>query len=639
MSAQILKSVVPAITAEIFRIKEATHAPQTCAIAALSMYNMLTSFTREDNLTLEQLVQLAEGAIKQSNSRNNDLKAMHYVDPAINLVGLAKHLGYLSHNKETGLVAMSDYWVELVTPKATCMPFMQPVQTETRRKPYIKGGKVKPSKLMTECIEFLQDTSYHVDAAMVAIVRQVVDNKLMRGAEMPLAVQQEQHVWNACIKLSLEDSLYSEYFADNRGRLYHVACAGPNPQSSDFSRSLYSLNVSNYVTKDSAAYDMFMAELEDISGGKWCEPTMLTRVAKNPVGALEHILGMGKDDCPPKKPFTYVRLALDWYEFETKGWCDSRVGFGLDAKCSGTQYLAFIAGSVEMAQATGLVTEGKSSDPYQRSLVQLMAILDNEAAGVIEISQDNRDLHLNPKSGRNFIKTPYMAIQYGGGVDALVESSDFCDYATRKLGIPQERIATFAEACISAIHRALGDKINMFIEKVAESVRAKCELEGKKYFAYRHTDGQLVLKPCYPKREVCEPFSIRVDAQTRVIFGQAAENKPWTIRETEPTVDEFVRTFVVNYIQGIDALVARTVAKYAKKAGLRGFTSIHDCFRCCLEDAPRMMDVIREAYCELFVDNNQFENLAKQIGGIQMYHQNIVTRELLMSAGAYYFCQ
>lgn len=37
---------------------------------------------------------------------------------------------------------------------------------------------------------------------------------------------------------------------------------------------------------------------------------------------------------------------------------------------------------------------------------------------------------------------------------------------------------------------------------------------------------------------------------------------------------EFARTFVVNYIQGIDALVARTVAKYAKKAGLRGFTSI-----------------------------------------------------------------
>lgn len=638
MSAQILKSVVPAITAEIFRIKEATHSPQTCAIAALAMYNMMTSFTREDNLTLIQLFELAELNIKAANSRNNDLKAMHYVDQPLNLIGLAKHLGYLVSNKETGLVTMSDYWVELTTPKATCMPFVAPVSEDVRRKPYIKGGKVKPSKLMTECIEFLQDTSYHVDAAMVSIIRQVVDNKLMRGADLPLAIQQEQHVWNACCKLSLEDSLYSEYFADNRGRLYHVACAGPNPQSSDFSRSLYSLNVSSIVAKDSAAYQMFMAELEDISGGDWASPKMLSRVAANPVGALEHILGL-HSELQPKKPFTYVRLALDWNEFETTGFCDSRVGFGLDAKCSGTQYLAFVAGSMEMAQATGLVVDGKSSDPYQRSLVQLMSILDKEAVGTIDISEDARNLWLNPKTGRNFIKTPYMAIQYGGGVDALVGSSDFTKYATGKLGIPEEKIAVFAEICISAIHRALGDRINLFIEKTGEAVALKCQNEGKPYFAYRHTDGQLVLKPCYPKREVCEPFSIRVDAQTRVIFGQQAENKPWTIRETMPTVEEFVRTFVVNYIQGMDALVARTVAKYAKRAGLRGFTSIHDCFRCCLADAPLMMDVIREAYCEIFVDNNQFEHLSKQVGGISMFSQNIVTRELLMSSGAYYFCQ
>ena len=52
-----------------------------------------------------------------------------------------------------------------------------------------------------------------------------------------------------------------------------------------------------------------------------------------------------------------------------------------------------------------------------------------------------------------------------------------------------------------------------------------------------------------------------------------------------------------------------------------------------------MMDVIREAYCEMFVDNNQFEHLSKQVGGISMFSQNIVTRELLMSSGAYYFCQ
>ena len=185
----------------------------------------------------------------------------------------------------------------------------------------------------------------------------------------------------------------------------------------------------------------------------------------------------------------------------------------------------------------------------------------------------------------------------------------------------------------------MGEKINKFIEATQKAVIKKCEELGKAYFTYRHTDGQVVLKPCFPSREICDAFSIRVDSKTRVIFGQQVENKPWTIRESEPTMAEFARTFVVNYIQGIDALVARTVAKYAKKAGLRGFTSIHDCFRCCLADAPRMMSVIREAYIEIFVKNNQFENLSKQIGGIDMYHENIVTEELLNSEHAYYFCQ
>ena len=67
MSAQILKSVVPAITAEIFRIKEATHSPQTCAIAALAMYNLLKAVP--DHMTvilvgdIDQLPSIGAGNI------------------------------------------------------------------------------------------------------------------------------------------------------------------------------------------------------------------------------------------------------------------------------------------------------------------------------------------------------------------------------------------------------------------------------------------------------------------------------------------------------------------------------------------------------------------------------------------------
>lgn len=641
ITTQTIKSVVPSITAMVYKAKEnqSYMQPQTCAIAGLAIFHMMTSFTRDDVVPAIAMVGLAEASIKKANSSNNDLKQYHYNDPALYLIGMAKHFGFISMAEDKSFT-MTERWVELVTTKETAVPFVAPVMAEQRRKPYVKGGKTKPSKMAKEAMDFLADTAYHVDQDMVQIVDRALDMIQRSGGVVPVEIQQEMHVWTNSKNMAREDELFSEYFGDNRGRLYHVACAGPNPQSSDFSRSLYSHNVENTVNKLnedgslSAAYTMFMNELADISGGKWLEAKMLTRAASNPAGALVHMLQSGD---APAKPFTYIRLALDWFKFETTGVCDSRIGFGLDAKCSGTQYLAFIAGNMEMARATGLVdSDTKAADPYQLSLVQLMKLLDKSS---IRPEQSIIDEHLNKKTGRSFIKTPYMAIQYGGGVAALVGSSKFVTYATENLKIGADKIQLFAEICKEAIHLALGEKINMFIEKVQAAVAKRLEEMGKEFLTYRHTDGFLVMKPCFPSRDICDAFSIRVDSQTRVIFGQQQENKPWQIREAKPTKEEFVRTFVVNFIQGIDALVARTVAVKAKKAGLRGFTSIHDCFRSCLADAPRMMDVIREAYVEIFVENNQFENLAKQIGGIDMYHTNIVTKELLMSEHAYYFCQ
>ena len=644
ISTQTIKSVVPSIAALVFRAKEKQNymEPQTCAIAALSIFHMMTSFTRDDVVPAIAMVSIADAAIKKSNSSNNDLKQYHYNDPSINLIGLAKHFGFVTMAEDKSF-QMTDAWVELVTTKESSIPFTERVTDTNRRKPFVKGGKVKPSKTLKSAIEFLQDTEYHVDATMVAVIKKMLEMNRFAGVQMPLAIKQEEHVWNSAVNMAVNDTLFSDYFADNRGRLYHVACAGPNPQSSDFARCLYSHNVENWVNKlnddgsTTEAYNMFMAELDDISGGRWTEAKMLTRVASNPSGALSTILSMSKDQNPPKKPFTYVRLALDWFQFETTGKCDSRVGFGLDAKCSGTQYLAFIAGNMEMAQATGLVdTDTKARDPYQLSLIQMLELLEKSS---MKPTQEIADEYLNPKAGRAFIKTPYMAVQYGGGKAALLGNKDFVEYVTTKLTVPVEKLEAFAELCVDAVHNALGEKINLFINKTMEAVKARCEELGKAYFTYKHTDGLTVLKPCFPSRDICDAFSIRVDSQTRVIFGQQVENKPWTIREANPTMEEFARTFVVNYIQGIDALVARTVAVFAKKAGLRGFTSIHDCFRCCLADAPRMMAVIREAYIEVFVRNNQFESLSKQIGGINMYHTNIVTEELLNSEHAYYFCQ
>lgn len=50
-------------------------------------------------------------------------------------------------------------------------------------------------------------------------------------------------------------------------------------------------------------------------------------------------------------------------------------------------------------------------------------------------SDEIKSAYLNPKAGRNFIKTPYMAVQYGGGKGALLGNKDFCQYVKQQLSI------------------------------------------------------------------------------------------------------------------------------------------------------------------------------------------------------------
>ncbi|MGF2531517.1 hypothetical protein, partial [Ralstonia pseudosolanacearum] len=219
ITTQTMKSVVPSIAALVYRAKEKQNymEPQTCALAALSIFHMMTTFTRDDVIPAIAMVELATSAIKKANSSNNDMKQFHYVDPSINLIGLAKHFGFVTMNEDKSF-QMTDAWVELVTTKDTSIPFTSPVTAESRRKPYVKGGKVKPSKLLKNTIEFLQATEYHVDAQMVAVIKKMLEMKQFAGEIMPLAVKQEEHVWNAALNMVAQDTLFSDYFADNRGR-------------------------------------------------------------------------------------------------------------------------------------------------------------------------------------------------------------------------------------------------------------------------------------------------------------------------------------------------------------------------------------------------------------------------------------
>jgi hypothetical protein len=610
-----------------------------------------------------------EESAKYFNFKNNDQSIAKITKPASYFATVAHRLGYIEEEEGEGCFITTDKWDEMIAANVSVGASVTPIskkKNERLREDMMKS-RTNPSTLLRKCVYILEATSYCVDHQALSNMVDVVEAMHVKAANIVQAqfplLKPAQHQFKAKVKAELvelgcpvdidfvvrgcelvknEKELYSEYDADARGRLYHVMCFGPNPQSSDMARSVYALNGVGVVKKDTASYDMFMNEMKDISSARLMEEDIIRRVAANPVKGIVQMLGMHDDDAKkPKSPFTYARMCQDWVTFQDTGECVVTIGFGLDAKCSGTQYLAIVAGCPVMQRLTGLTIETAKqvgTDPYIESAKFLNRMLNTDVVT------------------RKFIKTAYMAVQYGGGENAVTGEAE------KLLAMTGIRLTVkkMAKAIISAIKTALGSKINRLIEAIATGADELCRATNKEYFTYKMTDGLVVKKPGYLDLEISESsYKIRVDEAEQVIFGKFDKDTglstEWKKEDGgDMDLGEFARNFMVNHIQGLDALVARTFVKKASEAGLHGITSIHDCFRCCLADAPKMMKVVADTYYDVFIKNDQLQHLKKvftvdvlnentqemvSVCYLNYNAENVLTQEVLYAENAYYFCQ
>lgn len=603
----------------------------------------------------------AQSCVESANILNHDAAKRWGVESFVqrsveDYVEMFIKLGYIKWDGEEGneiLVVTDKYWTAV--PTFAVLPQDEFCTAENRRFDYVKGG-AKMSPLMGEAIKRLQDEAFTIDEIIFEIYSAYL--------EVPKFFKEVEYVIQNSKKMvedfGLHTPLYSEWGGDSRARMYCLAGASANPQTSDIARSLYSHCVPNFVELNSPEYLMFLLEMEECAGNTkyWMREKVIRRVAAN---TKDYILAVLSEQVEaPAKPFTFARLCKDWVSFHDKGKCDSRVAFGLDAKNSGTQYLAVLAGDSNIAAATGITMVDKSgrvADPYVQSLGFLRR----------RVTDHNLQVDMD-KITRDLVKTPYMAIQYRGTVNALLNSKDW-QKAMEGTGLfngaisdkkKEELAFELSTMTVDSIYEALGEDIMAFIEGIEEAVRHILEVKDITYFPYAMTDGFIVNKPCFKKWTVDAPESIRVAKNgVQVIFGDMKQKKDWQVTDPNPSGDEFIRTFLVNYIQGIDALVARTWVVVAKKYNLRGISAIHDCVRTCLADAGKVKDTIAETYEDVFVGdgssvNKQLEHIVGELvalgapksmlAGMRGFNPvagigNEKFTECMRHENSYYFCQ
>lgn len=605
---QAAEAIVPMLFGAIaqrpeFVLYSTTQQQLVAASVFRTLFNMngeynMSSFI--DNVLYDQA---------ELNKRNRDKDQLDMNDTALNLcIKVCLEMQFIAetgYGTDNHVFTQSPKFVDLCSIKSATAPQTTPVDDLARNTTMVKGDRAKACPMLAQSIKFQQATEYSVNRIMVNIAEQA------KKACFKLPIWKDiRNSMAGVAQMDADTGYYSEINADKRGRTYFASHFGANPQGCDYNRSVYSLKHTQAVEKDSPAYMMFMAELAEAAGKNktYMQTNVLLRAAANPVVALTKML----ENDLVASPFTYIRLALDFATFERDGVCNVSVPMGLDAKCSGTQILAILAGNMELLAATGF-SETKVADPYMLCAKMYGANAD-----------------------RNIMKKPYMVVQYGGGAASL-EKDENLNAMWARQDIDAE---TGSKAVIAAVKAVLGKKIVGMQTGIADAVAAKLKATGATSLEYKHLDGQLV------KYVVCgsidltpEYTEIRYTQSTVIGFGSKENNTGLTVSDGIPNAEEFARTFMVNYVQGIDAMIARTVAVMAKDAGLNGYVSIHDCFRTELADAPKLMNVIRDAYNHLFVKHDVLAHLAAQVGFDTVNTDRILTAEMVYQENAYFFCQ
>ena len=524
------------------------------------------------------------------------------------------------------------------------------ITKENRRKERVKQrsnpAKDGTSRESRDALTFIEAQGQCINTRLLDSIQRYLEYIDKNGLMVPAVLENNMHVIVGCQELRSYAVLSSEYFYDLRGRIYQYAHKGPNPQAADLSKALCYHTTQEMTLVDTDAYFVFVTEFsEEVIGDSssmWADIAMIRKVASNPAGALRHALESNDGALPFKKFFTYIDMCATYVEFLDNGQAMTQLGFGPDAKCSGAQIFSILAGCKSMAEACGLITGyvSKPADPYARG-----------ARCAAELQKTSKKVYLRVIAAltRDEIKTPFMAIQYGGGSPSLLNSAKFRKTMT-KVGVPEGAEAEYCEGVVvEGIRESMGGVITGFIKGLQAAVEEHCEEHDVDYFSYRHIDGFLCTKK--GEAEVVltdEPFIINYGTRGQgVIFGSVEKQNGWMVESrTSGPIQRanFCYYFPVHYVQGIDGVMARKIALEAKKQEIRGYSTIHDQFRSCLNDAPKLRkSVIPAVYEDMFIKHDLVKHLQDQMGNEiiwgNLYEDKtqVVTKEILYASDAYYF--
>ena len=512
---------------------------------------------------------------------------------------------------EEGMLIEGPYLVALYAEKERAYPHSADLGIVDRRR------KLKNTcKGMTDTIEVLEATKYEVDEVMLKLGQRVY-------AKMGKSkLTSEQYVIDGCYHLVNQGNVpvVSEFFDDNRGRLYQGDGHGPNGQASDMARAMMNLSGVSKEYNVKLAMELILDEMTDMVSGMDRKQLVAESKLIGKLGFDEltnYMIKHIRDNRSPiKKVWSFVKASGILIKIARGEKPYIGMAFGYDAKCSGPQLAALMTDDEALAEACGF-TNQKVDDAYERA----MKLLDESWNAV----------------KRGDIKKPYMATFYGQGYQALTQCDNYgrvkksdmefsvLDCMLNGAGVTRETNPkmVFEIVCKHWEERAqeFSQAIEASFGKVSNLRKAVKDAHGTwdqdseglpiwiphthKATTHVMPDGVKVRMPYFKAVDINNrvlEYGMVAPTVDLIVKGEDMKFNMLSFKTKEVDLGRHGRTGFVNMVQAVDGQLARFIILNLNKLGAQHIISVHDCFRVNINDMidGKLVQAIKQSYKDMF---------------------------------------
>lgn len=407
-----------------------------------------------------------------------------------------------------------------------------------------------------------------------------------------------------------DDTFRFPYQLDFRGRAYCVP-QHLTYQGNDLARGLLRFARGKPISHECGRYWLLVhaanswgeSKISFDARVKWAEDHLdqIVAVARDPIGVDWWLAA--------DKPWQFLAACFEVQEAEDHGdGYISKLPIPMDGSCNGLQNLSAMLLDPVGGAATNLLPSETPSDVYAQV-----------AAKVVEALEADRDEPLASQwlafgVGRSLVKRPVMVTPYGGTQFSCRQYlEDVVREAVDKGQVipwdPTSRDILKATLYLSKLVWAAIKDTVVAAHTVMHWLKEVASLVGSRPLRWIVPDGFVAVQ-AYPVLD-----EVRVET---IAFGKCRKLTAH-VEGTDIDARRMRTGAAPNFVHSLDAAAMRGYVRLARHNGITDFGLVHDSFATLAADTDVSMACIREAFIELYRDNNVLEQFRSSV--VQDYQE------------------